>query len=109
MAANRGRSYGRGTGVPRPIDVHVGSRISHAPPASRGDPENARQRPWLTFQQVQKYERAPTASARRAFSRWPTFLACRSRSFSLTRRLTAVRERTSMSEATGQEHQGTGF
>jgi len=40
--------YGRGTGVPNPIDVHVGARVRNQ--------ETLANALGLTFQQVQKYE-----------------------------------------------------
>jgi len=52
------RAYGRGTGIPNPIDVHVGKRVSmrrRLLGMSQGSMAAAL---GLTFQQVQKYETA---------------------------------------------------
>jgi transcriptional regulator with XRE-family HTH domain len=48
--------YGRGTGVPDPIDVHVGSQIRTRRLLLGMNQEELAQRLGLTFQQVQKYE-----------------------------------------------------
>ena len=48
--------YGRGTGVPNPIDVHVGSRIRTRRLLLGMNQETLANRLGLTFQQVQKYE-----------------------------------------------------
>jgi transcriptional regulator with XRE-family HTH domain len=48
--------YGRGTGVPDPIDVHVGSQIRTRRLLLGMNQEELAQRLALTFQQVQKYE-----------------------------------------------------
>jgi transcriptional regulator with XRE-family HTH domain len=48
--------YGRGTGVPNPIDVHVGSRIRQRRMLLGMNQESLARALDLTFQQVQKYE-----------------------------------------------------
>jgi transcriptional regulator with XRE-family HTH domain len=48
--------YGRGTGVPNPIDVHVGSRVRMRRLLLGMNQETLAERLGLTFQQVQKYE-----------------------------------------------------
>ena len=48
--------YGRGTGVPDPIDVHVGGQIRTRRLLLGMNQEELAQRLGLTFQQVQKYE-----------------------------------------------------
>ena len=48
--------YGRGTGVPNPIDVHVGSRVRMRRLLLGMNQEKLADALGLTFQQVQKYE-----------------------------------------------------
>lgn len=48
--------YGRGTGIPNPIDVHVGSRIRMRRLFLGMNQETLAKALGLTFQQVQKYE-----------------------------------------------------
>ena len=48
--------YGRGTGIPNPIDVHVGKRIRMRRLFLGMNQETLANRLGLTFQQVQKYE-----------------------------------------------------
>jgi transcriptional regulator with XRE-family HTH domain len=48
--------YGRGTGVPDPVDVHVGARIRTRRLLIGMNQETLANRLGLTFQQVQKYE-----------------------------------------------------
>ena len=48
--------YGRGTGVPNPIDVHVGKRIRMRRLLLGMNQETLANALELTFQQVQKYE-----------------------------------------------------
>src|SRR6201995_90094 len=48
--------YGRGTGIPNPIDVHVGSRIRQRRLLLGMNQETLAEHLGLTFQQVQKYE-----------------------------------------------------
>jgi transcriptional regulator with XRE-family HTH domain len=48
--------YGRGTGVPNPIDVHVGGRIRMRRLLLGMNQEKLADALGLTFQQVQKYE-----------------------------------------------------
>lgn len=48
--------YGRGTGVPNPIDVHVGNRIRTRRLLLGMNQETLANALGLTFQQVQKYE-----------------------------------------------------
>ena len=56
MVANEVRPYGRGTGVPNPIDVHVGKRIRMRRQLLGLNQEALASVLGLTFQQVQKYE-----------------------------------------------------
>jgi transcriptional regulator with XRE-family HTH domain len=49
-------AYGRGTGVPDPIDVHVGSRVRTRRLLIGMNQEALAQALGVTFQQVQKYE-----------------------------------------------------
>ena len=51
-----GTRYGRGTGVPDPVDVHVGSRIRTRRLLIGMNQETLAKAIGLTFQQVQKYE-----------------------------------------------------
>lgn len=48
--------YGRGTGIPNPIDVHVGKRIRTRRLFLGMNQETLAKALGLTFQQVQKYE-----------------------------------------------------
>jgi transcriptional regulator with XRE-family HTH domain len=48
--------YGRGTGIPNPIDVHVGKRIRMRRLLLGMNQETLANALGLTFQQVQKYE-----------------------------------------------------
>ena len=48
--------YGRGSGVPHPVDVHVGSRIRVRRLLLGMNQETLANQLGLTFQQVQKYE-----------------------------------------------------
>jgi transcriptional regulator with XRE-family HTH domain len=48
--------YGRGTGIPNPIDVHVGNRIRMRRLLLGMNQETLANALGLTFQQVQKYE-----------------------------------------------------
>jgi len=50
------REYGRGTGVPDPVDVHVGNRIRARRLLLGMNQESLANALGLTFQQVQKYE-----------------------------------------------------
>ena len=50
------RQYGRGTGIPDPVDVHVGARIRARRLLIGMNQETLADRLGLTFQQVQKYE-----------------------------------------------------
>jgi transcriptional regulator with XRE-family HTH domain len=50
------RKYGRGTGVPDPVDVHVGGRIRMRRLLLGMNQETLADALGLTFQQVQKYE-----------------------------------------------------
>jgi transcriptional regulator with XRE-family HTH domain len=50
------RKYGRGTGIPDPVDVHVGSRIRMRRLLLGMNQEALADALGLTFQQVQKYE-----------------------------------------------------
>src|SRR5205823_15127670 len=49
-------THGRGTGVPDPVDVHVGARIRTRRLLIGMNQEALAQKLGLTFQQVQKYE-----------------------------------------------------
>lgn len=51
-----GVKYGRGTGVPDPIDVHVGARVRTRRLLIGMNQETLAKALGLTFQQVQKYE-----------------------------------------------------
>jgi transcriptional regulator with XRE-family HTH domain len=51
-----GGRYGRGTGVPDPVDVHVGARIRTRRLFVGMNQETLARALGLTFQQVQKYE-----------------------------------------------------
>src|SRR5690242_20949440 len=53
---NPAPKYGRGTGVPNPIDVHVGGRIRMRRLLLGMNQETLANALGLTFQQVQKYE-----------------------------------------------------
>ena len=55
-AAAEPAKYGRGTGVPNPIDVHVGKRIRMRRLLLGMNQETLANALGLTFQQVQKYE-----------------------------------------------------
>jgi len=55
-AETRDRPYGRGTGRPNPIDVHVGKRIRMRRLFLGMNQETLANGLGLTFQQVQKYE-----------------------------------------------------
>ena len=48
--------YGRGTGVPAPVDVHVGTRVRTRRLLIGMNQETLARALGLTFQQVQKYE-----------------------------------------------------
>jgi transcriptional regulator with XRE-family HTH domain len=48
--------YGRGTGIPNPIDIHVGKRIRMRRLLLNMNQETLANALGLTFQQVQKYE-----------------------------------------------------
>src|SRR5437763_2317890 len=48
--------YGRGTGVPKPVDVHVGARVRTRRLLIGMNQETLARALGLTFQQVQKYE-----------------------------------------------------
>jgi transcriptional regulator with XRE-family HTH domain len=48
--------YGRGTGIPNPVDVHVGKRIRMRRLLLGMNQETLAKALGLTFQQVQKYE-----------------------------------------------------
>ena len=54
--SNSAPKYGRGTGVPNPIDVHVGARIRMRRLLLGMNQETLANALGLTFQQVQKYE-----------------------------------------------------
>ena len=55
-AARKPPPYGRGTGVPNPIDIHVGKRIRMRRLFLGMNQETLANALGLTFQQVQKYE-----------------------------------------------------
>jgi transcriptional regulator with XRE-family HTH domain len=57
MAKGGGNSTGRGTGVPNPVDVHVGKRLRLRRTLMGLSQEKLGAAIGLTFQQVQKYER----------------------------------------------------
>ena len=54
--AHPAQNYGRGTGTPHPIDVHVGTRIRTRRLLLGMNQEKLANALGLTFQQVQKYE-----------------------------------------------------
>ena len=67
MAKSKSR-HGRGTGIPNPIDVHVGARLRRRRTLSGMSQTTLGDAIGLTFQQVQKYERgANRISASRLF------------------------------------------
>jgi len=55
-AAKPFAKYGRGTGVPNPIDIHVGNRVRMRRLLLGMNQETLANALGLTFQQVQKYE-----------------------------------------------------
>ena len=55
-AENVGARHGRGTGVPNPVDVHVGARIRTRRLLLGMNQETLANALGLTFQQVKKYE-----------------------------------------------------
>jgi transcriptional regulator with XRE-family HTH domain len=57
MARGEKLLYGRGTGRPNPIDVHVGARVRLRRTLLGMSQEKLGEAIGLTFQQVQKYER----------------------------------------------------
>jgi transcriptional regulator with XRE-family HTH domain len=57
MARGEGVTYGRGTGRPNPVDVHVGARVRLRRTLLGMSQEKLGEAIGLTFQQVQKYER----------------------------------------------------
>ncbi len=62
-------SYGRGTGKPHPVDVHVGARLRQRRTLLGMNQTKLGSAIGLTFQQVQKYERgANRISASRLFT-----------------------------------------
>jgi transcriptional regulator with XRE-family HTH domain len=52
----QGAQYGRGTGVPAPVDVHVGARVRTRRLLIGMNQETLARALGLTFQQIQKYE-----------------------------------------------------
>src|ERR1700744_3185874 len=61
--------YGRGTGVPNPVDVHVGGRIRMRRVFLGMNQETLANALGLTFQQVQKYEAGAKSRQRVALIR----------------------------------------
>jgi transcriptional regulator with XRE-family HTH domain len=57
MARVQRETYGRGTGRPNPVDVHVGARVRLRRTLLGMSQEKLGDAIGLTFQQVQKYER----------------------------------------------------
>ena len=57
MIHGEGVTYGRGTGRPNPVDVHVGARVRVRRTLLGMSQEKLGEAIGLTFQQVQKYER----------------------------------------------------
>ena len=57
MIRGQGVTYGRGTGRPNPVDVHVGARVRLRRTLLGMSQEKLGEAIGLTFQQVQKYER----------------------------------------------------
>ena len=67
MAKSKSR-YGHGTGIPSPVDVHVGARVRRRRTLLGMNQTNLGDAIGLTYQQVQKYERgANRISASRLF------------------------------------------
>ena len=63
------RAYGRGTGIPHPIDVHVGSRLLMGRVLLGLNQTELGEAVGVTFQQLQKYEKGTNRiSASRLFS-----------------------------------------
>ena len=56
MAKSKSR-HGRGTGIPSPVDVHVGARLRRRRTLLRMNQTKLGDAIGVTFQQVQKYER----------------------------------------------------
>jgi transcriptional regulator with XRE-family HTH domain len=54
---NRTDTYARGSGVPNPVDVHVGNRLRQKRALMGMSQEKLAESIDLTFQQIQKYER----------------------------------------------------
>ena len=50
-------AYGRGTGIPNPVDVHVGARLRQRRTLLGMTQTSLGEAIGLTFQQMQKYER----------------------------------------------------
>ncbi len=63
MQSEKSGAAGGEAHVPNPIDVHVGSRVRLRRTLLGMSQEKLGEAIGLTFQQVQKYERGPTASA----------------------------------------------
>ena len=62
------RAYGRGTGIPHPIDVHVGSRLHMRRTLFGLNQTELGEALGVTFQQIQKYEKGTNRiSASRLF------------------------------------------
>ncbi len=57
MGRAGGAEYGRGTGRPNPVDIHVGARVRLRRTLLGMSQEKLGEAIGLTFQQVQKYER----------------------------------------------------
>lgn len=57
MSGESQQTYGRGSGRPNPVDVHVGSRVRLRRTLLGLSQEKLGEAIGLTFQQVQKYER----------------------------------------------------
>ncbi len=67
--ANSKLGYGHGTGIPNPVDVHVGARLRVRRTLLGMSQTTLSEAMGLTYQQVQKYERgANRISASRLFA-----------------------------------------
>ena len=81
MSGSDRPTYGRGSGQPNPIDVHVGSRVRLRRTLLGMSQEKLGEAIGLTFQQVQKYERGANRIGRAGCTIWHVSSTCRCRSF----------------------------
>ena len=68
---NRNAEYGRGTGIPNPIDVHVGKRIRLRRLFLRMNQEALASQLGIMFEQVQNMKEAQIASVPLGSRIWP--------------------------------------